>query len=373
MNDETINENTNNEDLVVHQTVYSKPPLEPQMVDVEFKLGDDETTEETKIADIFNIDINDPTSKKTEKELADWISIAKTMVTATESQWNQTKKEFSLTTENMIELHKFNSDHRVERTTESEDEYDRFNGINHMTYDDSVKIFGEGHPIMGGVHTITIDRIKLAMDDLYSWTKMLNDYNKVHNLYEKFLEESEEYNIELLRQKALEETDEVKKAAALDSERQYYRKKYLDFFADKLDDKSIDRLVRSFYDVDKVKYLVEKAATKLDKMGISKMFIMQISGFEKRFLPEKYHGQNNLFLLYFLDMCAFTKLNVDNNDKIFKIKCITLAMNKFIRNSMNESQRERTLDNIIALEDQFIDLIKPSSNDINSGSVDNII
>jgi hypothetical protein len=374
MNEETINENTSNEEVIMHQTIY--PPVEKGYVNVELEVSKPEPEQDNDnvfngIDNPFLLDKDKPDDPRSEKEMADWIKTAKEIMLLTESQWRLTQSEFSLTTDIMTELHKFNNDHKVPQTTET-NEYDQYNGIDHMTYEESIKIFGEDHPIMGGIHTITIDRIKSSMDDLARWSKALDNYTKTYNEYIGFIEAKEDYNIALLQQKILEETDEFKKIAMNNELQQHYRKKYLDFLSDKLDDKSIERLTRSFHDVDKVKYLLEKAVTKLSKINISKMFIMEIAGFEKRFLPEKYHGQNNLLLLYFLDLCAFTKLNMDSSDKIFKIKCITIAMDKFIRHTMNEQWRERTIANVIELEDQFIGIIKPGPNDINSGVVDNL-
>ena len=90
----------------------------------------------------------------------------------------------------------------------------------------------------------------------------------------------------------------------------YYNKKYIDFIADPLSEIEIERLVKNYNDGKKIQYYTNRAIDKLKSIHVSTKFILEISQFEKRFLPEEYHGNSNILLLWFMQKIIFSDPHV---------------------------------------------------------------
>lgn len=283
-----------------------------------------------------------------------------------ESQWMASANELKLNDAHMRALAVYNDEHKVPKTDEqTEDEYDPLNGIDHITREEAIKIFGEGHPIIGVDDTHTLDRVKGACQDFYQWVFATREYQNIHDAYIRLLELQEEKEINKLREKALNETDEAKKEKMLASIEQYYNWKFLDFLAEELDDVTKKRLVNALSDEKKVEYWLNRTRDKLNQLKISQKFILEIAQYERRFMESKYHKCANCLLLYFMTLIIYSDTANKKDPSRTKVVCMVTAMDQIIRNQWSPERAERVKKNIAAFEDQLIDLVpEPPVEDI---------
>lgn len=310
-------------------------------------------------------DPNDPLNAVSMKNLVALLKQVGEMVKVMETQWASSKEEFKLTDSHMKQLYQYNEEHKQEMpeylTDEEKESWDHFNGLNDIPEEKVIEIFGEGHPIIGVMNTQTIDRIKSVTSEFFSWMAILKEYGQINKAYLELIEAQEEDQIAALKEVMNKEEDPEKKKKLSDSIDLYYNRKYLDFLADELTDKEIERLANAFKDEKKIEYWLHRAQDKLKQLKISSKIIAEISQFEKRFLDEKYHNQSNILLLYFLQTVTYAKCSEKNDADRNKVVCMTIMLDSIIRNNTTEEVRTRVLNNIMAFEDQFIEkLAKPS-------------
>lgn len=305
----------------------------------------------------FQLDEDNPLNDMSKQQLTALLKRVKDIAEFAQSQWEASKREFSLKDEYMRALYEFNlknRDNPPEGKKEDDPEYDRFNGLNKITEKDVVDIFGEEHAIIGITHEVTVDRIKGVMNDFFSWMNVLREYTNVHNAYLELIEFQEEAQIMKLKEIAENETDGEKKAIGLKAVEDYYRIKYLDFLRDELSEDTKNRIIEAFSNEKKVSYWIEKGREKLKQLSLSPKFILEISQFEKRFLDEKYHSQSNILLLYFLNMISYTNLAERKDPARSSIISLVITMDKLIRGLLKPEVKERVLFNVVGLEDQFV-------------------
>lgn len=311
------------------------------------------------------IDPNDPLNKATEQQMQKLMKQMGEMVGMLEAQWKSTESEFKLQDSQMKAVYAWNEenrDHPPEGASNEELQemnYDRFNGIDRIPEELCAELFPKGndgydHPIIGITHDVTKDRIKSALNDFFSWMGAIKEYRQIHDAYMELIEFQEVEKIKELERIAETEEDPEKKAGLLNAVSTYYRNKYLDFLQDELDEKTMKRLIETFSNQNKVAYWIDRSRRKLEQMKLSPKFILEISQFEKRFLPEKYHDQNNIFLLYFLGILAYTDAYDKKNKDRTKVVCIVFGLDRFIRNQWSGEIRERILQNMIIFQEQFM-------------------
>lgn len=283
----------------------------------------------------------------------------KDMVGILESAWHATEAEFKLTDTHMKELMAFNTNHLDKPAEDISDEerekWDPTNGIDKLTEEDVVRIFGEEHPIIGVTHDVTMDRVKDAFNDFYAWLKALREYGDIQDSYMTILEEKEQLALEQLTETMNRETDPVKKEQMQKAIDQYNKNKTLGFMKDALNEKLIDRIVKNFKNDHKISYWIQRTRDKLKQMHISQKFILEISHFETRFLEEKYHKCDNILLMYFMSLIVYAPVHDKKNVERNKAACMVYVLDRFIRNKLDEENKKVILDNVIALEDQFIE------------------
>ena len=316
----------------------------------------EEKVEETKEKP-FQLNEENPLNKMSMQEIAAMLKKVKELVEISQSGWEATRKEFNLNDSHMKALYEFNLNNRDPLPEaipgdSSEKEYDPNNGLLKITEEDVIKIFGEDHPVIGITHDVTKDRIKAIMEEFISWMSILREYSNIHNAYMELIEFQEESEINKLREIAEKETDEEKKKKALEGIEKYYYIKYFDYLREEVPELTKLHIIKTFHDENKAQYWIEKGRTKLKQLNLPQKFILEISQFEKRFLDEKYHSQNNLLLLYFLSTLNYTQFN--SSDDRSKAVSFVIMMDRFIRNQIKPEMKERILFNIIGLEDQFI-------------------
>ena len=298
-------------------------------------------------------------SDLTEHRILGLVRQLKDMVGILESAWHATEAEFKLTDTHMKELMAFNTNHLDKPADDISDEerekWDPTNGIDKLTEEDVVRIFGEEHPIIGVTHDVTMDRVKDAFNDFYAWLKALREYHRIHDSYMTILEEKEQVALEQLTETMNRETDPVKKEQMQKAIDQYNKNKTLGFMKDALNEKLIDRIVKNFKNDQKISYWIQRTRDKLKQMHISQKFILEISHFETRFLEEKYHKCDNILLMYFMSLIVYAPVHDKKNVERNKAACMVYVLDRFIRNKLDEENKKVILDNVIALEDQFIE------------------
>lgn len=289
----------------------------------------------------------------------------KAMMGTLEGMWSTQKSMYNITDEHIKRLTEFNYEHRTKEEDFVPEEgkvYDRYNGIDHLTESDVIDIFGKDSSIISEKHSDTISTIKNLLETFFSWLSSLKEYHIIYNGYMDMIEESENKNMSMLKEKAEACEDEEKKAKMLDIYNEYYSMKYLDFLQNKISEKNRGYILKAFTDEKKIQYWLNRGKEKLEEIKFSSRFILEISQFETRFLPEKYHGQNNILLLYFLHSIIYADLKNSKSKDKAKIVAFVIAMDRLIRNCWNDEIRERIINNVIAFEDQFVDEVSKNNN-----------
>jgi hypothetical protein len=311
----------------------------------------------------------DPLNALTEQQLRGLMGQVREMMGMLESQWNSTREEFKLTDTHMKLLYAYNEENRQpmpEGLSEEESiKWDVFNGLNSISEEKVLEIFGQEHCIIGVQHSVTVDRIKSAVLDFFSWMTSVKEYRQIHDGYMELIELGEEKEIEKLKQYTALEQDPAKKAqmqAAIDL---YYNRKFLGFLAEPLQEGPLAILVKAFSDPKKIQYWLDRSRKKLGQLKISSKFILEISQFEKRFLPEEFHHQSNILLIYFMNLIVFSDVYDKKDPARNKVACMVFGLDKFIRGVWAPEVREVILNNIIEFQKQFIGKLpkKESTND----------
>ena len=354
-------ENNNNEVTVeekesnVIEFPMNKPVEENDVDNVE---NSEEVSSEPPKA-IENPD--DPLNDVSVQQIGQLMKQVEEMVKIMENQWNMSKNEFQLTDTHMKQLYQYNEEHRTEMpeglTEEEQEKWDRFNGLDNIPEEKVEEIFGEGHPIIGVMNTQTIDRIKDCVNDFFNWLSAMKEYRQIHDAYLELIEIEEQKNIDQLKVAIEKEEDPEKKAKMQESIDLYYNRKYLDFIAEELDEEDRDRLVHAFGNAKKIEYWLQRSRDKLKQLKVSEKIILEISQFEKRFLPEKYHPCSNMLLLYFMQNVIYSDMHDKNNAGRNKVVCMVFALDGIIRNTWTKENTDHVLDNIMKFLDQFIDLL----------------
>lgn len=253
-------------------------------------------------------------------------------------------------------LYDFNMEHREERPEDvSEEKYDRFNGLDKLTEEDVVKIFGKDSPIIEPEHTKTIDNIKKVVDTFISFLTGQQQYNLVYNNYTQLIEDNENDRMNELKEMAEKETNEDTKAKMLKAYNEYYAIKYLDFLKEPMEPKVVEIISGNFVRADKIKYWITRGTERLEQMKFSTKFILELSKFETRFLDPKYKEQDNILLMWFLHKLIYSDLNSDSSKDKAALVSFMITMDRLIRNQWKDDIKERIMNNIIELEEQFLE------------------
>lgn len=305
--------------------------------------------------------IEDPDNPLTDMSMKNLVALMRQvgeMVKIMEAQWASSKEEFKLTDSHMKQLYQYNEEHKKEMpdylSDEDKQNWDHFNGLDNIPEEKVLEIFGEDHPIIGVMNTQTVDRIKSVTAEFFTWMSTLKEYGQINDAYLELVETQEEAQVNSLKEIMEKEEDPDKKKKMSDSIDLYYNRKYLDFLAKELPEEDFNRLVEAFSSKSTISYWLKRSQDKLKQLKISTKIILEISQFEKRFLPEKYHKQNNILLLHFMQNVVFGDRSDKNSRDRHKAVCMVLMLDRIVRNTTNEETRTRVLNNIMAFEDQFI-------------------
>lgn len=355
-------ESTNNI-IDLEETLENKPSdTDNEMAtvnsDVEESAQDVIPDEESKP---YVISEDDPLDQTTDMQIGKLMKQVGDMVKVMESTWTASKAEFSLKDSHMKLLHQYNEEHKIpmpENLTEQEtDEWDHFNGLNGITQEEVETIFGEGHPIIGVMITQTIDRIKSVVADFFAWMSSVKEYRQIHDAYISLVQTQEDKNIEMLKSIMEKEEDPDKKAKMQSSIESYYCQKYLGFLAKPIDPQKMDKTIKALSNAQKVEYWFNRSRTKMGQIKVSPKFLLEISKFEKRFLPDKYHCCSNVLLLYFMQSLIYCDLYDKKSIARTQVVSMVFALDGIVRQTWPDEIKETILQNIMKFEDQFIDKV----------------
>lgn len=321
----------------------------------------EDANEETETREELINDPDHPLDKFSDAQIRKMIQTTREMVQIMENNWSTTKMEFHLTDNQMKDLFQYNEQHKTPipdyATEEEREKWDHLNGLNGITEEDAIKIFGEDSPVIGVTHDITKDRIKDFAEDYLNWLIALREYKNVYQSYIKLMELQEENDINALKTRAESETDPENKQKMLNAIELYYNRKYLKFLAEPLPEEDINRIVHAFNTEKTISYWLKRSQDKLKQLKMSTKFILEISQFEKRFLPEKYHKQSNILLLYFMMTIIYCSCSDPKDPGRNKSVAMIMTLDQFVQNILDAEKKDMVLNNIIAFEDQFMDLI----------------
>lgn len=322
----------------------------------------DDTSEHTKAIE----DEENPLNETSQQQLGLLIKEAKTMVDMMESNWRASEQEFGLKDSHMRQLYQFNLEHRKEKpeniSEEENNSWDSLNGLDALTEEDVVRIFGEDHPIIGIEHTVTMDRIKDISGDFFNWLNAIKEYNEIQAAYMELIESEEEKEIEKLKIIMENETDPDKKANMKSSIDLYYSNKYLDFLAEEMSERDHKMIIDAYGDSKKLEYWLNRAREKMKQLRVNEKFILEISQFEKRFLPEKYHVASNMLLLYFIKTITYANASNPKDLERTRSMAMVICLDSVVRNILSDEKKQRVLDNIMKYLDMFIDEINERYN-----------
>ena len=311
-------------------------------------------------------DVNNPLGGQSIKNITTLLKNLQDMLKIMETQWKTSQREFKLTNEQVQKVYEYNESYYTPMpdnlTQEEIDKYDRFNGLDHISEETVLEIFGEGHPIIGVENTVTIDRLKDCMNDFIAYVSAMKEYKQVHDAYMQLIENEEDRNIAILEDMYQKETDPDKKAKMEENLNKYYDKKYLNFLSESMTDDQKNRLINTFSDGKKIEYWIKRTREKLKQLNISEQFILELSQFEKRFMDEKYHKCSNMLLLYFMGLVIYSDIYNSKSESRGRVIAMVIVLDSVIRKVSNEKTTEMVMNNIQSMLDQLIDDIPVTKN-----------
>lgn len=320
-------------------------------------LKDDNVNETVDTKDDTNESDNYLTEFKSE-QLQGLLKQVGQVVKMMEDSWKVSKNEFQLTEEMTQKLYAFNQKHAEpmpeDLSDEEKEKFDKFNGLDKLTDKDLESIFPDDSPIYGVTMDVTIDRIKDCMGDLIGWLSALKEYRGIHDAYMQLIELEEEKEIEKLKIITEAENDEEKKKQYQSIIDAYYKRTQLGFLKD-ITKEDIERITRTFHDDKKIEYWIRRSIDKLRRLGISSKCILELSQFEKRFLEEKYHKQNNILLVYFLMKTTYCDVDNKKDPDRGNVLAMTIILDSVIRKNIPDDKLKIVMNNIIEYENIFLD------------------
>lgn len=289
------------------------------------------------------------------KDLQSQIKSVRGMIKQVEMIYNQLKTEFKFDFSQMNKIRIINNDWIKNNFSEVEIIPDdkKFGGIDTITEEQAIEIFGEDSPIiMPTFIDLTHDRIKSCFETWLQLDELSKEYRKITDEYSILVDEAQKQQIEMLKEAASNENDIGKKAILNKAINDYEDGVSLKWLSNKLTDKEIERIKSTANDEKRLKYIVDKAMKKMDSLNIARQFILQLNGFEKTYLDEKYFDNNGYLAIHIIEVIAFSDV-YDKNIKL-KITVTALMIDKLMRKLITDEEREKILTNIKLFEDQLL-------------------
>lgn len=318
------------------------------------KVSSSEEVKKESYFDTHTEDTPENIDKMDIKTVGQLLKQIKDLVGIVEQQWGNTKEEFGLNMDHIKQLAVYNKEHMKEKPDNlpEGEEFDYYNGLDHISEEKVLEIFGEDSKIIAPIHDITKDRLKSALEEFFMWNQTLREYREISKNYNDLLELKESEEIKKLEEIYEKETDDEKRKVMRESLDKYYGLKDLSFLPKMVKEEHMDRVQKLMKNGEKMEYLINRGRDKLKQLHISQNFILELSQFEKRFLGEKYHKNNNVLLVFFLNLIVYSSLS-DKESRSHSVSFI-MTLDRFIKNELDEEKREKVLKNILQFEDKFL-------------------
>lgn len=195
------------------------------------------------------------------------------------------------------------------------------------------------------------DIIKQADDARKNYVNYLNS--------PEYTERKEKSKNDLV-EKIKDETDEKKKETYRKKLEHMISAEHLDFIFSRfnnLGDTEIKNIADNFFDPHRTKYIRDRFATKVVKLGFNVTDIQHLGDMECCLLGEDYYAFNNLFLFIAMRFIAYCD-PTDNKDAHF-VSSLVLQLNKLVYHRFGTQEEENhILDIIREIDDKFRPLEK---------------
>lgn len=184
---------------------------------------------------------------------------------------------------------------------------------------------------------------------------ILKDYMEYLNSPE--LEKKKEDRLQLLKKQAENEQDEYQKGKILKMISIMENSKSLAFLVERFSSygkKEVNKIEDLFFHEARGSYIIDRYKKKIPKFGFDAKLYRYYFNLEERFLEEKYHPFNNLFLFCYMRFVAHAD-PYNKMDKIY-VQAVTSAIANLIYHKNGDSESEKELLDIIRLvDDNFVD------------------
>lgn len=302
------------------------------------------------------------------EDMNQMLSNMKNLISSVEMMWKSYQSMYHIDDDMLKKLTEFNLANRVEPTEEDKKnntKFDSFNGLDKLTEEDVISIFGADNDIISeNDHTETVKTIKAVIDTFYAWINSSREFRSAYDQYMDLIEKNELDKMAELKEIAEKEEDQEKKAKILEAYDLFFKIKYLDFLRDPVDESQMKYVIGAYTNEDKIKYQIERGKEKLQKLGFSSMFVLEMSKFEDRFLNEKYKKQSNILLAHFLNMIVYGDLKNSKSLDRSQAIAFVIALDRIARNCWKPEIRDRIIGNIEALEEQYLEPVQLALDDL---------
>ena len=109
--------------------------------------------------------------------------------------------------------------------------------------------------------------------------------------------------------------------------------------------KEVDSISKSFFETYGSKYIMERYEKKAAKIGLGGNIYLNCFGIETKFLDEKYHPFNNLFLFSMIRLIAY--VDVNNKDDVMYAKNTMRMMLRLMNHAFPSQEAENAFINVI--------------------------
>ena len=345
-------------DEAVNQIEKAKDP-ELTEAEIFFNKKDSEITPEETKQFLFG---KSPDEKVSIEDMNTLMTNMKNMIGTMETMWKNYQSMYKITDDVLKKLTEFNLAHRTEPAEEDleairkgEKEFDSYNGLDHLTKEDVVSIFGSDNDIIVKDHSMTVKSIKQVIDTFFALVKSRQEFRGVYDHFMDLIEENELSKMAELKELAEKETDLKKQKKMLAAYDLFFNTKYLDFLREAVSPEQMNFVINSYTNANKIKYLIERGKEKLEKLGFSQMFVLEISKLEDRFLNEKYKKQSNILLAHFLNMVVYGDLKNGKSIDRSRVVAFVIALDRLARDCWSPELKERIVGNLEALEEQYLE------------------
>lgn len=182
---------------------------------------------------------------------------------------------------------------------------------------------------------------------------MEDDYFSYVNTTE--YKEKNRQRIQEMKQKAEEETDELKKASILRDLEYMENADTLKFLTERLDSngqKEVDNIASTYFDHTRSSHVMKKFSVRMPRFGYNKDIYKFFFNLEETFLPEEYHAFNNLFLFHVMRAISYMDADI-KRDQLY-VSAILVRLYNLIYHKFGDQEQENAfIDFIKNIDDRF--------------------